>query len=141
MKSEADRRLTFEKWAGAFIDKENLADAGFYYTDHSEVVCCAFCVAQMGLWQEGGDAFKEHLLWSPNSSSLDIYLSGTFLSVLPTSLPHRPSSLPKAVTCMVTIWNIDPIDIPNDVSILACLSSFSKCAAFIAPSLISNVLF
>ena len=71
------------------------------------------------------------------ASSLEVYLSGTFLLVLPTGLPHRPSSLPKAVTCLVIIWNIDPIQ----VSILACFSSFSKCAAFIAPSLISNVLF
>jgi len=33
MKSEAGRRLTFEKWPVALIDKNNLALAGFYYTD------------------------------------------------------------------------------------------------------------
>ena len=33
MNSEADRRLTFGKWPMAFIDKNNLAEAGFYYTD------------------------------------------------------------------------------------------------------------
>ena len=59
MKSEADRRLTFEKWRVAFFDKNNLAEAGFYHTDHSDVVCCAFCVAQRGLWQ-GDDVFKKH---------------------------------------------------------------------------------
>jgi hypothetical protein len=37
-----DRRLTFEKWPGAFIDKNNLGEAGFYYTNHSDA-CCAFC--------------------------------------------------------------------------------------------------
>jgi hypothetical protein len=75
------------------------------------------------------------------ASSLEVNLSGIFLLVLPTSLPHRPSSLPNAVTCLVIIWNIDPIHIQNDVSIIACFSTFSKCVAFIAPSLISNVLF
>ena len=59
IKSEADRRLTFEKWRVAFFDKNNLAEAGFYHTDHSDVVCCAFCVAQRGLWQ-GDDVFKKH---------------------------------------------------------------------------------
>ena len=29
MKSEADRSLTFEKWPVAFIDKNNLGEAGF----------------------------------------------------------------------------------------------------------------
>ena len=66
MKNEAYRRLKFEKWPVAFIDKNNLAEAGFYYTDHSDVVCCAVCVAQIGLWQEGDDAFKEHRRWSGN---------------------------------------------------------------------------
>jgi hypothetical protein len=66
MKSEADCRLKFEKWPVAFIDKNNLAEAGFYYTDHSDVLCCAFCVAQIGLWQEGDDAFKEHRRCYPN---------------------------------------------------------------------------
>ena len=42
MKSEADRRLTFEKWQVAFIDKNSLAEAGFYYTNHSDVVFCVF---------------------------------------------------------------------------------------------------
>ena len=60
MKSEADCRLTFEKWPVSFIDKNNVAEAGFYFTDHGGVVCCAFCVAQIGLWQEGNGAFKEH---------------------------------------------------------------------------------
>jgi hypothetical protein len=50
MKSEAERRKKKKKWPVAFIDKNNLAEAGFYYTDHSDVVCCAFCVAQIGLW-------------------------------------------------------------------------------------------
>jgi hypothetical protein len=49
MKSEADRRLTFEKWPVAFIDKNSLSETVIYYTDHSDVVCCAFCVAQIGL--------------------------------------------------------------------------------------------
>ena len=75
------------------------------------------------------------------TSSLEVYVLGTSLLVLPTILPYRLSSLPRAVTCVVLILSIDRIHIQNVVSILARFSSFSKCAAFIAPSLISNVLF
>jgi len=78
MKSEVDRRLTFKKWPVAFIDKNNLVEAGFYYTDHSDVVCCAFCVAQIGLWQEGDDAFKEHQPWSPNCKFIRVLSVGNF---------------------------------------------------------------
>jgi len=76
MKSEADRLLTFKKWPVAFIDKNNLAEAWFYYTDHNDVVCCAFCVAQIGLWQEGDDAFKEHQRWSPNCEFIRVLSVG-----------------------------------------------------------------
>ena len=53
-KSEADRRQTFEKWPVAFIDKNHLTAAGFYYTKQSDVVFCAFCGAQVVYWEEGG---------------------------------------------------------------------------------------
>jgi len=59
MNTEAHRRLTFEKCPVAFIDKNNLDEARYYYTDHSDVLCSEFCVAQIGIWQEGDDAFKE----------------------------------------------------------------------------------
>ena len=50
MKSEADRCLSFEKLPVAFIEKNNPVALGFYYTDHRDVVCCAFCVAHVALW-------------------------------------------------------------------------------------------
>jgi len=50
MKIVAYRRLTFEKKTVAFIDKNNLVAARFYYADQSDVLCCAFCVAQIVLW-------------------------------------------------------------------------------------------
>ena len=88
MKSEADRRLTFEKWLVAFIDKNNLAEVGFYYTDHSDVECWVYCVAQIGLWQEGDDVLKEHQRCSPNCE----FMRG--LSVGNT--PVGPSDQPTA---------------------------------------------
>jgi len=131
MKSEAYRRLTFEKRLVVFIDKNILAEAGFYYTDHSEVVCCASCVAQIGLWQ-GDDVFKVYRRWSPNGQFIRSLSVGNIPIGSPTSIPQRLRSLPEALTCVILILSIDPIHIQNDVRVLACFSSSSKCAAFIA---------
>jgi hypothetical protein len=124
----------------AFIDKNNLAAAGFYYTDHSDVVCCAFCVAQIDLFQEGDDTFKDHLRLIPNCE----FIRSLSVGNIPIGSSDQPtaslSSLPEAVTCVVLILSIEPIHIQN-VSILYSNSSFSKCTAFIAPSLIFNVPF
>ena len=88
MESEADRRLTFEKWPVAFIDKNNLADAGFYYTDNSDVVCCAFYVAQIDLWLEGDDVFKEHRRWSPNCK----FIRGLSVANIPVGSSDQPTA-------------------------------------------------
>ena len=93
MKSEADRRQTFEEWPVAFIDKNNLADAWFYYTDHSDVVCCAFCVVQIGFWQ-GDDAFTEHRRWSPNCE----FIRGLCVANNPIGSPNQPTALPERVS-------------------------------------------
>ena len=58
--------------------------------------------------------------------------------VLTTSLAHRLSSLPEAATFVGLVSSIDPIHIQNVVNILVRISSFAKCGAFIAPSLIFN---
>ena len=70
--------------------------------------------------------------------SLEVYWSGTFLLVLPTSLPHRLNSLPKTATCVGLVSSINPIHIQNVVSIIVCISAFHKCEAFVTPSLIFN---
>ena len=61
--SVSDRRKT---WCVPFMDVNQLAAAGFYFTDWSDVVRCAFCGVDVGKWEEGDDAFKEHQRWSPS---------------------------------------------------------------------------
>ena len=46
-----------------YIDANQLAAAGFYYTNWSDVVCCAFCDLQVGSWEVGGDVFEERQRW------------------------------------------------------------------------------
>ena len=107
--------------AGGFIDKNYLAEAGFYYRNHSYVLCCAFCCTNC-IWQ-GDDAFMEHRLWSPNCQFIRGLSVGNYpigFSDQRTESFKQPS---KAVLCVVIIFSNDPIHTQNVVSILACFSS------------------
>jgi len=94
MKSEADRRKTFEKWPVAFIDKNYLAAAGFYYTKLSDVVCCAFCKVQVGHWEKGDDPFKYHQRWSPSCG----FIVGLFVGNIPIGSTDQPTTSPELPT-------------------------------------------
>ncbi|KAL8025997.1 hypothetical protein ABFX02_O011700 [Erythranthe guttata] len=63
-KSERDRLETFDNFPAPHMDVGALARAGFWYTHHSDFVCCAFCNVQVGWWEEGDDPWVEHLKWS-----------------------------------------------------------------------------
>ena len=66
LKSEADRRKTYETWSVPFMDANQLAAAGFYFTNLSDVVRCVFCGVRVCHWSAGDDALKEHHRWSPS---------------------------------------------------------------------------
>jgi len=66
MKSEADRRKTYKDWHVSFMDKNHLAAAEFYYTNWSDIVCCAFCGLEVGHWEKGDSAFADHQRYSPS---------------------------------------------------------------------------
>jgi len=111
------------------MDKNHLAEAGFYYTNLSGVLCCALCRAQVGHW-EGDDPIKDHQRWSPSCGLIRGLSSGTSLMVLPTSLPHRLSSLPEATSVGL-----------NAVSTVICISFFVKCTPLKTPALIFNAFY
>jgi len=87
MKSETDRRQTFEKWPVAFIGKNQLASAGFYYPNLSDIVCCAFCEAQVGHW-EGDNPFDDHQRCRPYCG----FLKGLFVRNIPIGSTDQPTT-------------------------------------------------
>lgn len=65
--SQASERLkTFINWPVSFISKDELAEAGFYYTKFSDRVICYYCNVEVGNWVMGDDPAGEHLKHSPN---------------------------------------------------------------------------
>jgi len=51
-KTETNRRKTYETWRIPFMDGNQLAAAGFYFTNQSDVVRCAFCGVEVVHWEK-----------------------------------------------------------------------------------------
>jgi hypothetical protein len=79
MKSQADRRKTYEEWHVPFMDKNHLAAAGFYFTNWGDVVRCAFCGVDVCYWIGGDNVFKDHQRLSPSCG----FIKGLFVGNIP----------------------------------------------------------
>ena len=101
LKSEVDRRKTFKYWRVPFMDVNQLAAAGFFFTNRGDVVRCAFCEVEVGQWVEGDDAFKDHQRWRPSCTFVKELFVGTFL----LRLKHLNNSLAVVMTCAGLIWS------------------------------------
>jgi hypothetical protein len=53
-----------EVWRKPFFEANQLAAAGFYFTNRSDVIHCAFCGVEVGHWEKGNGSLKEHQSWS-----------------------------------------------------------------------------
>ena len=90
-KSEVDRRKTFQYWRVPFMDVNQLAAAGFFFTNRGDVVHCAFCEVEVGQWLEGDDAFKDHQRWSPSCAFVKKLFVGN-IPAPPKTSQQQPSS-------------------------------------------------
>jgi len=93
LKSEADRRKTYETWRLPFMDANQLAAAGFYFTNQSDIVRCVFCGAEISCWTEGDVALKEHRGCSPSCSFVKGLCVGN-LPILSNGKPEKSHQQP-----------------------------------------------
>jgi len=89
-KSEVDRRKTFQYWRVPFMDVNQLAAAGFFFTNRGDVVHCAFCEVEVGQWLRD-DAFKDHQRWSPSCAFVKKLFVGN-IPAPPKTSQQQPSS-------------------------------------------------
>lgn len=66
LRKESERLKTFDAWKHVHPKPKDLAQSGFYYTGYSDMVLCAFCGVEIGMWENDDDVMKEHLKWSPS---------------------------------------------------------------------------
>jgi len=91
LKSEVDRRKTFKCWRVPFMDVNQLAAAGFFFTNRGDAVRCAICEVEVGQWVEGDDAFKEHQRWSSSCAFVKKLFVGN-IPAPPKTSQKQPSS-------------------------------------------------
>jgi hypothetical protein len=120
----------------AFNDKNHLIAAGFYFTNLRDIVRCAFCGVKLVYWQHEDDPFMTTIALVRLVGSFDVYLSGTFLLVLPTSLAHYLSTLPE-----VAHFEYKPNSYPERLEVLLFVFLlFLSVQLLEPPSLIFNFL-
>ena len=93
LKSEADLRKTYETWLVPFMVANELAAAGFYFTNWSDMVRCAFCI-EMGHWDGGYYALKEYQRWSPFCG----FAKGLCVGNIPILSNSQPEKSPQQPT-------------------------------------------
>ncbi|KAJ8027422.1 Baculoviral IAP repeat-containing protein 3 [Holothuria leucospilota] len=65
--SSKSRLVSFRNWTLSYVIKPTaLAEAGFFYTNKSDLVTCFCCGLRLEAWNPGDDAWSEHATWSPN---------------------------------------------------------------------------
>ncbi|KAH8379011.1 hypothetical protein KR009_002615 [Drosophila setifemur] len=63
---EEERLKTFTNWPLEWLNKQQLAQTGMYYTNVDDKVKCYFCGVEIGRWEREDQPVPEHQRWSPN---------------------------------------------------------------------------
>ncbi|KAG5670141.1 hypothetical protein PVAND_000423 [Polypedilum vanderplanki] len=89
LKRVENRLRTFDNWPIGFIDKSDLANAGFYYLNNSDQVRCVECGGVIGQWEQGDVPLLEHKKFFPNCPIVRQY-DNEEIGIQPASLPKYP---------------------------------------------------
>lgn len=68
---EQNRLASYSGWQCKFLQPQDLAKKGFYYTHVNDVVRCAFCGIEIGHWEEGDSIDLDHRRYSEHCSFLN----------------------------------------------------------------------
>jgi hypothetical protein len=74
MKTQADRLKTYEHWPLSFLDKNEIAAAGFYLTGYGDLVRCPFCKVLMGYWKSGDERLFDHKRLRPDCDFINRHI-------------------------------------------------------------------
>lgn len=64
------RLKTFENWPIDFLNHNELAMMGMFYTGEADKTKCYFCEVEIYRWEYNDEPISEHLRWSPNCALL-----------------------------------------------------------------------
>lgn len=73
--SESCRKCSFDGWSVDFIEINDLAEAGFFYTGNEDKVVCFSCGCGLKGWEDGDVPLEEHKKTSEDCEYLN-YIQG-----------------------------------------------------------------
>jgi len=68
------------------MDANQLAAAGFYFTNQSDIVRSVYCGVEIGWWTDGVVALKEYQRWSPSCG----FVKGLWVGNIPILSKGQP---------------------------------------------------
>ncbi|KAK0042869.1 inhibitor of apoptosis [Biomphalaria pfeifferi] len=78
-----ERIKTFSNWPTShFIQKEDLADAGFYYAAYGDCARCFFCGGGLRNWEDEDDVWVEHARWFPKCAFIRQLMGQNFVDAV-----------------------------------------------------------
>ncbi|CAO2636190.1 Baculoviral IAP repeat-containing protein 2 [Lemmus lemmus] len=89
MQTHTARMRTFLCWPSCVpVEPEQLASAGFYYTDRNDDVKCFCCDGGLRCWESGDDPWVEHAKWFPRCEFLIRMKGQEFVDEIQARHPH-----------------------------------------------------
>lgn len=61
-------------------DCEMFAEAGFFYTNKSDCVCCFYCNINLKNWKQSDNQLENHIVFSPNCPFIKMNKSLDFIN-------------------------------------------------------------
>ncbi|KAK6993541.1 inhibitor of apoptosis [Biomphalaria glabrata] len=78
-----ERMKTFSNWPPShLIQKEDLADAGFYYAAYGDCARCFFCGGGLRNWEDEDDVWVEHARWFPKCAFIRQLMGQNFVDAV-----------------------------------------------------------
>lgn len=80
---ERIRLRSFEDWPTVMKQKpEELADAGFFYTQISDRVICFSCGGGLRMWDDNDDPWEQHAIWYKKCNYLQLVKGPEFIAAV-----------------------------------------------------------
>ncbi|BBU37599.1 inhibitor of apoptosis protein 3 [Choristoneura diversana nucleopolyhedrovirus] len=103
--SEASRLQTFKDWPRSLKQKpEKMAEAGFYYTGHSDKTKCFYCDGALKDWEHDDEPWQQHALFFRRCAYVLLVKGHDYVQKVVTQ------------SCVVRDTNKEQVDEPRDTN-------------------------
>ena len=127
-------------WRVTFMDANQLAAAGFYIINKSDIVRCAVCGVEVDHLEEGNDSLKEHKRSSPSCGFAE-GLCVANIPILSNDHPEKSSDRPTRSRDMNGArFEFRPTSLPERIKFYYLYFFFCYVCVFDKSVLIFNVL-